>query len=168
MKTIHTIGWSLFTATMLVINLGFAEDAKDEKGLRQANDQLYSALNAMFTGELAPLEAIWSHQEDVSNQGPFGDRLDGWAAVRDEFKKEAGMKLGGRITYKNLIVRAGKDMGYTVCVEQGENMTADGKPVVVSFRATNIFRLENGQWKLIHHHTDLSPQLKEAVAKPGK
>ena len=27
-------------------------------------------------------------------------------------------------------------------------MSADGKPVVVLFRATNIFRLENGEWKM--------------------
>jgi ketosteroid isomerase-like protein len=38
-------------------------------------------------------------------------------------------------------------------------MTAAGKPVEVSHRATNIFRREEGQWRLIHHHTDLSPQL---------
>jgi len=145
-----------------------AMNADAVKAVRAANDQFYAALNTMFTGELAPMEAIWSHADDVSNQGPFGARMDGWTAVRAEFKKEAGMKLGGRVVCKDLIVRAGKDLAYTVCVEHGEHMSAAGKPVIVSFRATNIFRLENGQWKLIHHHTDLSPQLEEAVAKPSK
>ncbi|MGD9225297.1 MAG: nuclear transport factor 2 family protein [Desulfobacterales bacterium] len=134
-----------------------------EKELRAANDQFYAALNAMFTGDLAPMNAIWSHGEDVSNQGPFGDRMDGWAAVKAQFKKEADMVLGGRVTCQALIVRAGKDLGYTVCVEKGENMTAAGKPVEVSHRATNVFRLENGQWRLVHHHTDLSPQLERAA-----
>jgi ketosteroid isomerase-like protein len=139
-------------------------DAVDEQGLRAANEQFYAALNAMFTGELAPMNAIWSHENDVTNLGPFGDRLVGWDAVGAEFKKEAGMKLGGRVVCRDLIVHAGKDLGYTVCVEQGENMSADGKPVVVSHRATNVFRLEAGGWKLIHHHTDLSPELQQAVS----
>ena len=40
-------------------------------------------------------------------------------------------------------------------------LTAAGKPVKVSHRATNVFRREEGQWRLIHHHTDLSPQLND-------
>lgn len=141
---------------------------KAEQDLRAANDQLYAALNAMFTGDLAPMDSIWSHGSDVTDQGPFGSRLDGWDVVNAEFQKEAGMKLGGKVTCKSLVVHAGTDMGYTVCVEEGENMSADGKPVVVSHRATNVFRLENGKWKLVHHHTDLSPQLQEATAAKKK
>jgi len=33
---------------------------KTEQELRTANDQLYAALNAMFTGNLEPMNAIWS------------------------------------------------------------------------------------------------------------
>jgi len=128
--------------------------------LQAASDQFYAALNAMFTGELGPMNAIWSHSDDVSNQGPFGDRMDGWAAVGAQFKKEAEMKLGGHIESKNVIVRAGKDLGYTVCVEEGQGLKVAGKPVKVRHRATNIFRRENGQWRLVHHHTDLAPLLK--------
>ena len=128
--------------------------------LQAASDQFYAALNAMFTGELGPMNAIWSHSDDVSNQGPFGARMDGWAAVGAQFKKEAEMKLGGHIEAKNVIVRAGKDLGYTVCVEEGQGMKVEGKPVKVRHRATNIFRRENGQWRLVHHHTDLAPLLK--------
>jgi ketosteroid isomerase-like protein len=32
-------------------------------------------------------------------------------------------------------------------------------PEKVSIRATNIYRKENGQWKMIGHHTDLLPYL---------
>lgn len=130
-----------------------------------ANKQFYAALNEMFTGNLEPMNEIWSHSADVTDLGPFGgDRLVGWNAVETEFKKEADMNLGGKVVCKELLVRAGTDMGYTVCVEEGENMSAEGKPVVVKFRATNIFRLENGQWKLVHHHTDLSTPLQQATS----
>lgn len=139
------------------------DQAFADSTLKIANDNFYAALNENFTGNTAPLEAVWSHGEDVSDQGPFGARLDGWKAVDDEFKKEGAMKLGGTVVCKDLIVRAGKEMGYTACVEEGMNMSADGKPVVVRFRATNIFKMENGQWKMVHHHTDISKPLEEAT-----
>ena len=33
---------------------------------------------------------------------------------------------------------------------------------MVSHRDTNIFQLEQGEWKMVHHHTDISPQLQKA------
>jgi hypothetical protein len=47
-------------------------------------------------------------------------------------------------------------------------MSAEGKPVPVSFRVTNMFRLENNQWKMVHHLTDLSSALQEAVKTGAK
>ena len=141
---------------------------KTEQELRMANDSLYAALNAMFTGNMEPMNALWSHGDNVTDMGPFGGRLTGWEAVGAEFKKEAAMKLGGKIVCKDLHIYAGTDMGYTVCIEEGENMSADGKSVLVSHRATNIFHLENGQWKLVHHQTDLSPKLEKATAANAK
>jgi ketosteroid isomerase-like protein len=164
MKRTLMTGW-LWLA-LLAVGTGMAGQknaAASDKELREANVQFYAALNAMFTGDLAPMNAIWSHRDDVTNMGPFGGRLTGWEAVGTEFKREAGMKFGGRVVCKDLIVQVGGDMGYTVCVEHGEHMSAEGKPVAVNHRATNIFRCENGQWKLVHHHTDLSPQLEQAT-----
>ncbi len=137
--------------------------AKSEQSLRAANDSFYAALNDMFTGNMVPMDSIWSHSAEITDQGPFGGRLLGWEAVEAEFKKEADMKLGGKVTCEELVVHAGTDMGYTVCVEEGENTGTDGKPVTVKHRASNVFRLENGKWKLVHHHTDLSPQLEKAI-----
>ena len=148
------------------------DQAVADSTLKVANDAFYAALNSNFTGDTAPLQAIWSHGTDVSDQGPFGARLDGWDAVNAQFIKEGAMKLGGTVLCKDLIIRAGKDFGYTACIEEGANMSADGKPVVVRFRATNIFRKEDGQWKMVHHHTDISKPLEEATgtdndAKPN-
>lgn len=155
--------WPWILAGVLGASSGFAQQTQGEGELRIANEQFYAALNAMFTGEIEPMNAIWSHRDDVTDLGPFGGRLTGWAAVGAEFKKEAGLKFGGRVLCKDLVVQIGGDMGYTVCVEEGQHMSVEGKPVVVRFRATNIFRRENGRWKLVHHHTDLSQDLQSAI-----
>lgn len=110
-----------------------------------------------------PMNQIWSHGQDVTIMGPFGGRLTGWDKVGAEFAKQSAMKFGGKITCKDLHVQAGTDVGYAVCVEVGENMSTDGKPIAVSHRATNVFHLEEGKWKLVHHHTDVSPQLEQAI-----
>ena len=133
--------------------------------LIEANNQLYDGLNAMFNGNLEPLNDLWSHTDSITYMGPFGGCLKGWNEVNKEFKNVAAMKLGGKLICNDLHVYAGTDLGYTTCVEEGENIGPDGKLLSVSHRATNIFHLENGKWRLIHHHTDISSQLEKAFDK---
>ncbi len=139
-----------------------------EKEVRAASDQFYVALNAMFTGDTALMNAVWSHQDDVTQMGPFGGRLSGWKAVSSEFDKAAALNLGGRVDCEELVVHATKDMGYSICVETGFNQDPQGKRVAVSHRATNIFRRESGGWKLVHHHTDISLQLQQGMGMRNK
>lgn len=133
--------------------------------LTEANNQFYAGLNELFTGNLEPLDNLWSHTDSITYMGPFGGCLKGWDEVSEEFKKVAAMKLGGKIICDNLNIFMGTDLGYTSCVEKGENIGPDGKPVSVSHRATNIFHFENGKWRLIHHHTDISLQLEKVYDK---
>ena len=153
---------------MLAILFFGCSSKNSEQEIKQANDQFYAALNTMFTGEAGPILDIWSHENNITYLGPFGGYLKGWEAIGDEFKKNAAMKLGGKIVCKESHIHHGTDIGYVVCVEEGINISAEGKTITVSHRATNIFNLQNGKWKLIHHHTDLSPQLEDAFDKKIK
>jgi ketosteroid isomerase-like protein len=132
---------------------------KSEQALREANEALYDALNELFLGNLDPMVSVWSHADHVTQMGPFGGRVTGWEAVKADFKQVADMKLGGKIECREMYMYVGGDMGYVICIEAGKNMNPDGSVVNVNHRATNIFRLENGEWKLVHHHTDTSSQL---------
>jgi ketosteroid isomerase-like protein len=135
----------------------------NEKDVRKANDGFYMALNQMFTGNTVPMENVWSHGGDVTLEGPFGGRLEGFEAVMDEFRKESRMRLAGHVEAQNVAVHTGSDLGYVLCDEVGRNMSVGGQAVVVKHRATNIFRLENGLWKMVHHHTDVNQSLEAAV-----
>ena len=133
-----------------------------ELEITKANTQFYNALNILFTGNSDAILNAWSHSADISQLGPWGEIKVGWDSIKAEFIKVGSMKIGGNIESKNLIVGVGSDMAYTVCDEVGENKDSTGQSFFVSHRATNIFRLEQGEWKLVHHHTDISPQLQKA------
>jgi len=130
-----------------------------EKEVLAANDQFYAALNTLFTGELAPMNAIWSHANDVTYMGPVGGFQVGWDAVRKDWEAQAAMKLGGKVVASEVRVTAGRDLAVISDLLNGENLNVKGEIQKVSIRATNIFRKEDGQWKMIGHHVDLLPQM---------
>lgn len=141
-------------------NLVCAAD-ETNAAVKAAADQFYSALNTLFTGDAGPMEDLWSHADDVTYMGPAGGFQKGWEAVRASWEQQAAMKLGGRVAPEDMQIAVGKDIAITHNYEVGENVDKDGNPEKVSIRATNVFRNENGQWKMIGHHTDLLPYLEK-------
>jgi ketosteroid isomerase-like protein len=131
----------------------------DEKAVMAATTQFYVALNQLFTGEVKPMAAIWSHADDVTYMGPGGGFQVGWNQVLKEWEAQAAMKLGGKVEPSQMRVTVGQDIAIVSNYEKGENTNAKGEIQNVSIRATNLFRKEGGQWKMIGHHTDLLPQM---------
>lgn len=124
--------------------------------LLQANDAFYSGLNDLCAGNADAVLAVWSHEADVSDFGPDGQKHVGWQAVEAQFRKEAGMKMGGSVSCEDVRFVEGTGWGISTCTEVGRGMIIGGKPVDVHFRSTNVFRKEGDEWKLVHHHTDPS------------
>jgi ketosteroid isomerase-like protein len=114
----------------------------------------------MFTGDVSLMKNVWSHEDDVTYMGPDGGFQVGWKQVLAEWEAQAAMKLGGRVEPEDMRITVGTTIAVTHNFERGEN----GQSQAVSIRATNIFRKENGTWKMIAHHTDLLPFL----TKPDK
>jgi hypothetical protein len=50
----------------------------DNKAVREAAEQFYFALNAIFKGDLTPMQKVWSHADDVTYMGPGGGFRIGW------------------------------------------------------------------------------------------
>jgi ketosteroid isomerase-like protein len=50
---------------------------------------------------------------------------------------------------------------YTLGTEHGQAKIGD-ELVRFEWRVTNIYRREGGGWKIVHHHTDVSPAMVEA------
>lgn len=134
--------------------------SSDESTVEEAAAGFYTALNAMFTGDVDPMKDVWSHAEDVTFMGPDGSVKVGWNEVLANLDVQTQMKLGGEIRHEPIMATVGEDLAVMQCREVGENVI-DGKPIAVSLRATNVFRKENGVWKMISHQTDKLPFLQK-------
>ncbi len=159
MQNLHRLT-KVFSLTLIIALLPATNALADAKAdVLAANDQFYSALNVMFTGDVAPMLAVWSHTDDINYMGPDGGIEVGWKAVKPNWEKQAALKLGGKVHNEDVHLQMGHHLAVIINYEVGENVDGDGKPVSVKIRATNVYRKEDGAWKMIGHHTDLLPWL---------
>lgn len=136
-----------------------ARAGDDTAAVMAASDRFYVALNKLFTGEIEPMKAVWSHAEDVTYMGPTGQLERGWAAILKDWEGQAAMKLGGKVEPAEVKVVLGSDIAVVTGYEVGENTNAKGKVEKLKLRASSVNRMEDGQWKMIGHQTDPLPYL---------
>jgi ketosteroid isomerase-like protein len=105
-----------------------------------ANTQFYVAINQMFTGNIAPIKAVWSHADDVTYMDPTGQFEHGWSTMLKDWEGQAAMKLGGHVMPVDIQVVVGQNLAVVSDYELGENTNANGKVEHLKLRATNIFR----------------------------
>jgi ketosteroid isomerase-like protein len=51
-----------------------------------------------------------------------------------------------------------------VGIERGHGKVA-GEQIELEHRVTNVYRREGGQWKMVHHHTDISPAMVDILRR---
>ena len=135
--------------------------AEDE--VRQASEQFYAALNSTLDGDSGRMEEIWSHGSDVSAMHPFGGRMLGWDEVRDSWEQAAQAFTGGQVALDEMVVvPISEDAAYTLGTEHGQGRIGE-QTVGIDWRVTNIYRREAGGWKIVHHHTDFSKEVAQAL-----
>ena len=134
-----------------------------EDEIRQASEQFYGALNREINGDPGPMMEVWSHGSEVSTMHPLGGINVGWEDVRTGWEQAAQAISDGQVSLEDLVVvPLADDVAYTVGTEHGQAKVG-GDTVGVDWRVTNIYRREGGEWKIVHHHTDVSPEVVEAL-----
>jgi ketosteroid isomerase-like protein len=83
--------------------------------------------------------------------------------VRASWQQAAQVFSDGQVAPEDLVVvpTAG-DVAYTLGTEHGQAKLAD-ESIRIDWRVTNIYRREAGGWKIVHHHTDVSPAVVEVL-----
>jgi ketosteroid isomerase-like protein len=135
-----------------------------ESEVRDASARFYAALNSMMGGDAAPIVDAWSHGADVTTMHPIGGREVGWDEVRGSFEQVAGLASGGQAELRDQRIVVSGDMAYEVGVEYGQAKLA-GEQISIEQRVTNVYRREAGGWKIVHHHTDISPAMLDMLSR---
>ena len=135
-----------------------------EDEIRKASEQFYAGLNRMANGDSGALADIWSHSAAVMTMHPIGGREVGWDAVRGSFEQVAQLASDGKVGLKDQLIQVAGDVAYEVGIEHGQLKLA-GQQVTIEHRVTNIYQREAGAWKLVHHHTDISPAMLDVLSR---
>jgi len=113
--------------------------------------------NQFLNGDPTLWVANASHAHDASLFNPFGADLEGWDEVGPMYAYAASQFVpsGTSMVVEYLEIEVSGDMAYTVAIERSVvRKTGQAETNAVRTRATDIFRKENGHWKLVHRHMD--------------
>lgn len=108
---------------------------------------------AVHGGDAGPRRSIWSRQEPVSVFGAWKNAL-GRTEV-DHLFSDLEQAFSEATSYDLEIVAADAvgDMAYTVAYEH-TSATVNGEARSYTLRATQVYRREGGEWKVVHRHGD--------------
>jgi ketosteroid isomerase-like protein len=135
-----------------------------EDDVRAASQKFYGALNKMANGDSSSMAEAWSHGASVTTMHPIGGRQLGWEAVAESFAQVAKLASGGKVALTDQLIQVVGEMAYEMGVEDGD-VTLGGHPVAIDHRVTNVYRREDGDWRMVHHHVDTSPAMLDVLAK---
>jgi ketosteroid isomerase-like protein len=133
--------------------------------VRDASDRFYAGLSGLINGDAEAILGSITQGNQVSMLHPLGGQVVGAEQVRRNLQDVAMAVSNGKASAEDLVVvPLSEDLAYTVGIERAQG-TIGATTVQFGARATNIYRRENGDWKLIHHHVDLVPEAAAALRK---
>ena len=113
------------------------------------------AADAMHNGDPAPFAQWWARRDPVTLLGAAGSRFSGWENVTQAQRLVASRFSNGTpLDVEVIAVDVQGDLAYTVGYERSSVSVAGGAAKPAVLRATQIYRRENGDWKLVHRHAD--------------
>lgn len=124
-----------------------------EDFLAWVKTSLYDAEFALHNGDASPRRALWSRNEPVSVLGAWRN-AKGQQEI-DELFADLARRFSDCTAsrFELLAYDVVGDMAYTVGLEH-TSTSVDGQPRSYTLRATQVYRRENGEWKVVHRHGD--------------
>ncbi len=120
----------------------------DRAEIEAANAHFYRAFEDL---DLAEMERVWSHGDDVACVHPGWPLLTGWDAVRASWQTIIGNTAEIRFTLGDIRVVACGELAWVTCTENILSQV-HGQLSATSVLATNIFARTPAGWRLVHHH----------------
>ena len=122
--------------------------------------RLTDAEVALHNGDAGPRFTIWSRNDPVTVLGAWMSGRD-YQEVSDIFRQLEDA-FSDCTSYSHEIVASDVigDMAYTVGYEH-KRASVNGEPRKYSLRVTQVYRREDGEWKVAHRHADTLSESEE-------
>jgi len=124
--------------------------------LAEIIEQSHKALGLFAKGDPEPMKELFSHLDNVTLANPFGPAALGWNQVAETMERAASHYLEGEaIGFQRISEYATANLAYIVEVEEWRSKVGGADEIsAFSLRVTTIFRLEDGDWRIVHRHAD--------------
>ncbi len=111
---------------------------------------------AVHSGDAGPRRAIWSRHDPVTVLGAW--RNASGQAELDELFEHLAASFSDCTAYEFELLEAEVlgDVAYTAGFEH-TSASVDGVPRTYTLRATQVYRREDGEWKVAHRHGSAPP-----------
>jgi ketosteroid isomerase-like protein len=137
-----------------------ATTTHNRSDLDQFVERCHAAITLQSQGHPESFLALWSHAQDVSIMAAIGGYQLGFEAVSDLLTAASKTQSFDGWSSDNLATIVNGDLAMTVELEHYDRTTTGEPPMTL--RATQVYRREDGQWRVIHRHGDV---LEEIAAK---
>lgn len=123
--------------------------------MRTTQERVRDAVAAVLSGRAEPMKALWSHRDDATIFDPWGGYGRGWDELSEHWDWVAQRIESGSATYEAISAVATPRLAYTtgIATVRAHFRGAD-KPTEWTNCVTHIFRLEDGEWRLMHRHSN--------------
>ncbi len=124
--------------------------------LYQVIRKYHEAADEFSRGDPSPIKKLFSQQDDVTLANPFGPAVKGWMKVSQALDYASSRMRDGTVKeFRRIAEYQDTDLA-TILETEVWNSKVSGRKELTTFelRVTTTFRLENGDWKVIHRHAD--------------
>jgi ketosteroid isomerase-like protein len=128
-----------------------------DSSFREFLVEFEAGTNLFMNGDPALWMSNASHRDDVTLLSPFGHQARGLSQVSTQYRGAAMQFVPSNVkaSFDYLAIGVDGNLAYTVIVQQATvRRVGQPEPVPAYTRATNIFRRERCEWRLIHRHMD--------------
>ncbi len=125
-------------------------------GVDELIEQYQLAQGEFLKGNPEPVKKLFSHREDVSLANPYGPPVRGWEQVAKTIEHASSLRSDGEFVSSEIVAKyVTPELAYVVQIERAKAKVGGREEITpYALRATNVFRPEDGVWKVVHRHAD--------------
>ena len=146
-----------------------AKPPKSEPVVRLPDEQtidlrVSEMLAAWQIGDVEMLHKYYADDVAVVS-GTWEPPLLGWANFAQAYLTQRKRMESGRLDRRNTTIRVNGNLAWVV-YQWEFSALVDGKPTTANGHTTLVLEKRNDRWLIVHNHTSIVPEMREAPAPP--